>query len=104
MPLVQNVRTSTPETTAGTLPELVASSMMPTAAIMMVGSSTASISTTCARRSCRFARGNRTKGLCHVGGFGHHRKPGQRHSQGRAQHPARSRLGGLIADVVGHAV
>src|SRR5678815_3589514 len=71
MPLVQNVRTRTPETTAGTLPELVAIRTMPTAVIMIVGSSTASISTTCARRSCNVARGNRTRRLCHVGGPGH---------------------------------
>src|SRR6185503_8768241 len=58
----------TPETTAGTLPELVAIRTMPTAVIMIVGSSTASISTTCARRSCNVARGNRTRRLCHVGG------------------------------------
>src|SRR5262245_6094189 len=70
MPLVQNVRTRTPETTAGKLPELVAIRTMPTAVIMIVGISTASISTTCARRSCRVARGNRTRRLCHVGGLG----------------------------------
>src|SRR3954463_11104084 len=69
MPLVQNVSTSTPETMVGTLPELDASSTTPTTVIMMVGSSTASISTTCARRSCRLARGDRTNQLCHVGGL-----------------------------------
>src|ERR1043165_7268714 len=71
MPLVQNVSTRTPETMVGTLPELVASSTMPTTIIMMVGSSTASMSTTCARWSWRFARGNRTSRLCHVGAFAH---------------------------------
>src|ERR1043165_996972 len=86
MPLVQNVSTRTPETMVGTLPELVASSTMPTTIIMMVGSNTASMSTTCARWSWRFARGNRTSQLCHVGALAHWI------------------LSASVADVVGHAV
>src|ERR1051326_7250274 len=57
MPLVQNVSTSTPDTMVGTLPEAVASSTIPTAAIMIVGISTASSRITWARRSCRFGTG-----------------------------------------------
>src|ERR1041384_367558 len=91
MPLVQNVSTRTPETMVGTLPELVASSTMPTTIIMMVGSRTASMRTTCARWSWRFARGNRTSRLCHVSALA------PRPNSGVVARADR------VADVVGHA-
>src|SRR5215813_5418952 len=99
MPLVQNVSTRTPETMVGTAPELVASSTTPTTVIMMVGSSTASMRTTCARWSWRFARGNRTSRLCHVGASAHYLPSASRFAV-RFAHDVPS---AVIADVVGHA-
>src|ERR1041384_2444537 len=94
MPLVQDVSTSTPDTMVGTLPEAVASSTIPTAVIITVGISTASSRITWARRSCRFARGNRIAKLCHVGGLARDGQHGQR----------RRNCGRFPSDVVGDPV